>query len=80
MTKPAILAVDDELEVLNAVERALRKHFATDYRMLKAMWNRGRGAPCSGSVSPLRPLPAPGLPSHRLPRRQTLTPRIPASG
>lgn len=36
MTKPAILAVDDELEVLNAVERDLRKRFATDYRILKA--------------------------------------------
>jgi thioredoxin reductase (NADPH) len=36
MTKPAILAVDDEPEVLNAVERDLRRHFAADYRILKA--------------------------------------------
>jgi thioredoxin reductase (NADPH) len=36
MTKPAILAVDDEPEVLNAVERDLRKHFAAEYRILKA--------------------------------------------
>lgn len=36
MTKPAILAVDDELEVLNAIERDLRKHFAAEYRILKA--------------------------------------------
>jgi len=35
-TKPAILAVDDEPEVLNAVERDLRKRFATEYRILKA--------------------------------------------
>ena len=56
MTKPAVLAVDDELEVLNAVERALRKHFATDYRMLKTMWNRGRG-PAAASSGPRTPLP-----------------------
>jgi len=36
MTQPAILAEDDEPEVLNAVERDLRKHFAADYRILKA--------------------------------------------
>jgi thioredoxin reductase (NADPH) len=36
MTKPAILTVDDEPEVLNAVERDLRRHFAADYRILKA--------------------------------------------
>ena len=36
MTQPAIVAVDDEPEVLNAVERDLRKHFAADYRILKA--------------------------------------------
>ena len=36
MTKPAILTVDDEPEVLNAIERDLRKHFASDYRILKA--------------------------------------------
>jgi thioredoxin reductase (NADPH) len=36
MTKPAILTVDDEPEVLNAVERDLRKHFAAEYRILKA--------------------------------------------
>ena len=36
MTKPAILTVDDEPEVLNAIERDLRKHFAADYRILKA--------------------------------------------
>ena len=35
-TKPAILAVDDEPEVLNAVERDLRKRFAAEYRILKA--------------------------------------------
>ncbi len=36
MTKPVILAVDDEPQVLNAVERDLRRHFGKEYRILKA--------------------------------------------
>ncbi len=36
MAKPVILAVDDELEVLNAVERDLRRRFASSYRIIKA--------------------------------------------
>lgn len=34
-TKPVILAVDDDPEVLNAVERDLRQHFRADYRVMK---------------------------------------------
>ena len=36
MAKPVILAVDDEPEVLNAIERDLRHHFAAAYRVMKA--------------------------------------------
>ncbi|MGQ0537719.1 MAG: FAD-dependent oxidoreductase [Gemmatimonadaceae bacterium] len=36
MSAPVILAVDDEPEVLNAVERDLRLHYRPDYRVLKA--------------------------------------------
>src|SRR5690349_12006436 len=36
MPKPVILAVDDEPEVLNAVERDLRHHYSSAYRVLKA--------------------------------------------
>jgi thioredoxin reductase (NADPH) len=36
MVKPVIFAVDDEPEVLNAVERDLRHHFAANYRVMKA--------------------------------------------
>ncbi|MGH2536639.1 MAG: FAD-dependent oxidoreductase [Candidatus Promineifilaceae bacterium] len=36
MSKPVILAVDDEPQVLNAVERDLRQHYAEDYQILKA--------------------------------------------
>ena len=36
MAKPVILIVDDELPVLNAVERDLRQHYRSDYRMVKA--------------------------------------------
>ena len=34
--KPVIIAVDDEPAVLNAVERDLRKHFRSEYRIIKA--------------------------------------------
>src|SRR5436190_15211499 len=36
MAKPVILAVDDEPEVLNAIERDLRHKFAAEYRVMKA--------------------------------------------
>lgn len=36
MAKPAILAVDDDPEVLRAVVRDLRAHFAKDYRIVAA--------------------------------------------
>jgi thioredoxin reductase (NADPH) len=36
MAKPAILTVDDDAEVLHAVERDLRRKYAADYRVLRA--------------------------------------------
>ncbi len=36
MAKPVILAVDDDPEVLGAIERDLKQHYRTDYRILKA--------------------------------------------
>lgn len=36
MSKPVILTVDDDAEVLSAVERDLRHHFRADYRIVKA--------------------------------------------
>lgn len=36
MAKSVILAVDDEVQVLNAVERDLRQHYQDEYRILKA--------------------------------------------
>jgi thioredoxin reductase (NADPH) len=38
--KPVILTVDDDLEVLAAVERDLRQHYRSDYRILKAVSGR----------------------------------------
>ena len=40
--RPVIMTVDDEPEVLNAVERDLRSHFRSDYMVVKA--NSGRQA------------------------------------
>ncbi len=40
MPEPVILILDDELQVLNAVERDLRKHYRTDYRIVKATSGR----------------------------------------
>ncbi|HEX8637174.1 MAG TPA: response regulator, partial [Pyrinomonadaceae bacterium] len=36
MVKPAIVTVDDDAEVLRAVERDLRRRYAEDYRVLRA--------------------------------------------
>jgi thioredoxin reductase (NADPH) len=36
LAKPVILAVDDDPEVLGAVERDLRQHYRSDYRILKS--------------------------------------------
>ena len=36
MKKPVILTVDDDLVVLGAIERDLRAHYRTDYRVMKA--------------------------------------------
>ena len=36
MSKPVLLTVDDDPEVLNAIERDLRVHFRTLYRVIKA--------------------------------------------
>ena len=36
MTKPILLVVDDEIQVLNAVVRDLRQHFGGEYRIVKA--------------------------------------------
>src|SRR5678815_4292772 len=36
MAKPVILTVDDDREVLRAIERDLRKRYAGDYRVLRA--------------------------------------------
>jgi thioredoxin reductase (NADPH) len=50
MAKPAILAVDDDREVLNAIERDLRKHYANRYRILSA----SSGAEALDTVRQLR--------------------------
>ncbi len=36
MSKPIILTVDDEPQVLNAIERDLRRQYGSDYRIVKA--------------------------------------------
>ncbi len=36
MAKPIIMTIDDEPQVLNAIERDLRRHYAADYRIIKA--------------------------------------------
>jgi thioredoxin reductase (NADPH) len=36
MVKPIILTVDDEIQVLNAIERDLREHYGSGYQIIKA--------------------------------------------
>jgi thioredoxin reductase (NADPH) len=50
MAKPVILIVDDEPQVLNAVERDLRAHFRSDYRIVKA----GSGREALNAVQQLK--------------------------
>ena len=35
MAKPIIMTIDDEPQVLNAIERDLREHYHGDYRIIK---------------------------------------------
>jgi thioredoxin reductase (NADPH) len=50
MAKPIIMTVDDEPQVLNAVERDLRRHYGGDYRILKA----GSGEEALNTVQQLK--------------------------
>jgi len=50
MSKPVLLIVDDEPQVLNAVERDLRAHYRGDYRIVKA----GSGAEALEAVNQLK--------------------------
>jgi thioredoxin reductase (NADPH) len=36
VANPTILAVDDDIQVSNAIERDLRQHYGQDYRIMKA--------------------------------------------
>ena len=55
MSKPIILTVDDEPQVLNAVERDLRQHYRGDYRIVKA----GSGAEALETIQRLKQRNAP---------------------
>ena len=37
MAKPIIMAIDDDAQVLSAVERDLRRHYRSEYRIIKAI-------------------------------------------
>ena len=50
MAKPVIISVDDEPQVLNAIERDLRQHYRRDYRIVKA----GSGAEALDAVRRLK--------------------------
>ncbi len=50
MAEPVILTVDDEPQVLNAVNRDLRQHYRGDYRIIKA----GSGAEAMEAVRQLK--------------------------
>jgi thioredoxin reductase (NADPH) len=55
MAKPIILTVDDEPQVLNAIERDLRQQYAGSYRIIKA----GSGAQALETVQQLKQRNAP---------------------
>ena len=55
MAKPIIMSVDDELQVLNAIERDLRQYYRSDYRIVKA----GSGAEALKAVQEFKKRNAP---------------------
>ena len=57
MAKPIILTVDDEPQVLNAVERDLRRHYRGDYRIVKAASGPRHWRLCASSNAAMRLLP-----------------------
>ncbi|MCZ6892175.1 MAG: FAD-dependent oxidoreductase [Chloroflexi bacterium] len=66
MAQPVILTVDDEPQVLNAIERDLRKNYRRDYRIIKA----GSGAEALATVQQLKQRNTPialFLADHRMP-------------
>ena len=50
MSKPILMILDDEPQVLNAVERDLRRHYRSDYRIVKA----GSGSEALDAVRQLK--------------------------
>ncbi len=50
MAKPIIVTVDDEPQVLNAIERDLRQHYRGEYRIIKA----GSGAEALDALTKLK--------------------------
>jgi thioredoxin reductase (NADPH) len=55
MAKPIIMTVDDEPQVLNAIERELRGHYQSEYRIVKV----GSGAEAMETVQQLKQRNAP---------------------
>jgi thioredoxin reductase (NADPH) len=55
MTKPIIMTIDDEPQVLNAIERDLRSHYHSGYRIIKA----GSGVEALETVEELKRRNAP---------------------
>ncbi|HSF83290.1 MAG TPA: FAD-dependent oxidoreductase [Anaerolineales bacterium] len=55
MAKPIIVTVDDEPQVLNAIERDLRQHYRSEYRIVKA----GSGAEALQAVQEFKKRNAP---------------------
>ena len=49
MTKPVILAVDDDAAVLRAIERDLRAHYQAEYRVISSS-SRAASSPSDGEL------------------------------
>ncbi len=50
MAKPIIFTIDDEPQVLSAINRDLRQHFRSDYRIMRA----GSGAEALETLTQLK--------------------------
>ena len=73
MAKPVIMAVDDEPEVLGAIERDLRRKYGTDYQVLRAGWRGQSPSTPRPSAPSSRPTPTPTRPSAPSTRSSSTT-------
>ncbi len=79
MVKPIIFLVDDELQVLNAIQRDLRQHFRSDYRLMRSTSGLSLGCPAPAEGAQRARGPVSGGPAHAPDQRHGVSDPGPAA-